>query len=268
MCEDVCPYAWLQEVQITEGQIHPMISLSSLCVLLTRRTAGLKLWANFRRELRSCWNPWSSIGEAWWTPEGQLVPGCLFPCCWRRHTLVLIKSRRSHNSSWTTYRDEDKINSILWADAQPRYIGRKIRFLSWISPLINIPQFFPVSWWPFLALSSLCMLCCTWSRSVLQCRYIALLCDTHAMQLQCTPALTKSRPPARATISWTPDEKSFLQRRLCWAAGGFRGSRFSAFIYLFFTCIFATTTISLRGALDCFDINMHAVRACVPVCDW
>lgn len=33
--------------------------------------------------------------------------------------------------------------------------------------------------------------CCNWLSSALHCRYIALHWDTHAMQLQCTAALTK-----------------------------------------------------------------------------
>lgn len=85
------------------------------------------------------------------------------------------------------------------------------------------------------------MLCCSWSRSVLQCRYIALLCDTHAMQLQCTPALTEEAVHLLAPPS--PE----LQRRRRFAAVSvlkccyIQGSHFSAFIYLF-TCIFPTTT--------------------------
>lgn len=43
------------------------------------------------------------------------------------------------------------------------------------------------------------------------------------MQLQCTPALTKSRPPARTTISSTPAEKGFFYE-------GFEGV---AFLHLF-----------------------------------
>lgn len=87
-------------------------------VIRTLRIAGLKLCANFRRELRSCWKPWSSGGEAWWSPAGPLVPADTdpvgpAPCCCRRHTLVLITSNRSHKSNWTTCREKDKMRTEM-----------------------------------------------------------------------------------------------------------------------------------------------------------
>lgn len=68
--------------------------------------------------------------------------------------------------------------------------------------------------------SRLYKFCCTWSSSVLQCRYIALLCDTHAMQLQCTPALTEAA--VLLLISWTPGEKAFTEASepTCWYIPG------------------------------------------------
>lgn len=84
---------------------------SQIWGLRTLLMAGLKLCASLRRELRSCWKPCSSGGEAWWSPAGPLLPTDPDPagptpcCCCRRHTLVLITSRRSHKSSWTTWRE-------------------------------------------------------------------------------------------------------------------------------------------------------------------
>lgn len=90
--------------------LHELKCSTVNAVTRTLRIAGLKLCASLRRELRSCWKPWSSGGEAWWTPAGTLVPTDPdpegpAPCCCRRHTLVLITNRRSHKSNWTTWRE-------------------------------------------------------------------------------------------------------------------------------------------------------------------
>lgn len=68
--------------------------------LLTLRRAGLKVWDNFLRLLRSCWKPLSSSGDAWCMPlMGWLPLNC---CC---HTLVLVTSKRSHSNSCTAWKD-------------------------------------------------------------------------------------------------------------------------------------------------------------------
>lgn len=240
--------------QLSQSQL---CSSARLKVLLTLRTAGLKLWANFRRELRSCWKPWSSKGDAWWTPEGQLLPGCLAPCCCRRHTLVLITSRRSHNSSWTTYK---KINIrkyvISIINAQYLYLNTTLYRLGNLIQGMNLP-FEDCT----IFSSSLCKFCCTWSSSGLQCRYIALLCDTHAMQLQCTPALTQA---AVHLLAPPPEEKASTEASVptCW---DIPREEFSC-IYLF-TCIvtaaaFPSEEIYTVVTLTC---TLHGL---VPVCDW
>lgn len=87
--------------------------------------AGLKLWASLRRELRSCWNPWSSGGEACWTPGGPLLttgpdPAGLAPCCCSCQTLVLIRSSRSHNCNWMT---------CSWRDIMTLHSGLRTLFV-------------------------------------------------------------------------------------------------------------------------------------------
>ncbi len=64
---------------------------------LTLRMAGLKLCASLRSELRSCWKPCSSAGEA---AVGEL---CWDATCCSRHTLVRVTNNRSHSSNCTSY---------------------------------------------------------------------------------------------------------------------------------------------------------------------
>ena len=98
-----------KETRLENSQKKKKIKVNAVIntVIHTLRIAGLKLCASLRRELRSCWKPWSSGGEAWWTPTEPLVPTDpvptgVVPCCCRRHTLVLITNNRSHKSNWTT----------------------------------------------------------------------------------------------------------------------------------------------------------------------
>lgn len=77
-----------------------------VCVCLTLRMAGRKLWASLRRELRSCWKPCSSAGEAaevelCWGDAGEQI------CC-SRHRLVRVTSSRSHSNNCTNYRHRDR----------------------------------------------------------------------------------------------------------------------------------------------------------------
>lgn len=75
---------------------------------LTLRMAGLKLWASLRSELRSCWKPCSSAGEA---AVGEL---CWDATCCSRHTLVRVTNNRSHSSNCTSYStDRNKSDNLF-----------------------------------------------------------------------------------------------------------------------------------------------------------
>lgn len=103
--------------------------------------------------------------------------------------------------------------------------------------------------------------CCTWSSSVLQCRYIALLCDTHAMQLQCTPALTQA---AVHLLAPPPEEKASTEVSAQHVLGYSR-EEFSC-IYLF-TCI--VTTAAFPSEEICTVVTLTCtLHGLVPVCDW
>ncbi len=86
---------------------------------LTLRMAGLKLCASLRSELRSCWKPCSSAGEA---AVGEL---CWDATCCSRHTLVRVTNNRSHSSNCTSY-STDRPNK-----SQTNTITQQKTTLSW-----------------------------------------------------------------------------------------------------------------------------------------
>lgn len=98
----ICLLKWYSMMYNRCVFVHLYLSVCRL----TLRMAGLKLWASLRRELRSCWKPCSSAGEA---AEAELCwPVAGEHTCCSRHTLVRVTSSRSHSNNCTSYRDREK----------------------------------------------------------------------------------------------------------------------------------------------------------------